>query len=112
MRVGAIDCGTNSIRLLIADVSDDERPLVDIVRRMRIVRLGEGVDRTGEFSPAALSRTFTACEEYADLLSAHPVTSLRFVATSASRDVSNRAAFVDGVRDRLGVELSPQIEVW
>ena len=103
VRVGAIDCGTNSIRLLIADVLPG-RPLVDVVREMRIVRLGEGVDRTGEFSAAALERTFAACDAYAALLAEHPVASLRFVATSASRDVSNREAFIAGVRERLGVE--------
>lgn len=107
VRVGAIDCGTNSIRLLIADLASEGTPLVDVVREMRIVRLGEGVDRTGEFSAAALGRVFEACDEYAALLDAHPVTALRFVATSASRDVSNRAAFVEGVRARLGVE--PQV---
>lgn len=103
MRVGSIDCGTNAIRLLIADVPADG-PLVDVVREMRIVRLGEGVDRTGEFSNEALARTFAAVDEYADLLRQYPVQALRFVATSASRDVRNRAAFVDGVRSRLGVE--------
>lgn len=102
MRVGAIDCGTNSIRLLIADV---EGPRLDeVVREMTVVRLGEGVDRTGAFSPAALERTFAACEEYAATLSDAGVERLRFVATSASRDVRNRAAFVDGVQARLGVE--------
>lgn len=106
MRVGAIDCGTNSIRLLIADVQG-AGPLRDVVRQMRIVRLGEGVDRTGEFSPAALERTFAAVDEYAELLRQSPVERLRFVATSASRDANNRQAFVDGVRERLGVE--PQV---
>ena len=102
MRVGAIDCGTNSIRLLIADV---EGPRLDeVVRVMTVVRLGEGVDRTGAFSPAALQRTFAACEEYAATIDGLGVERLRFVATSASRDVSNRAAFIDGVRERLGVE--------
>lgn len=102
MRVGAIDCGTNSIRLLIADLNGDA-PLVDVVREMRIVRLGEGVDRTGEFSAAALERTFAACDEYAAILADHPVSSLRFVATSASRDARNREVFVQGVKARLGV---------
>lgn len=101
--VGSIDCGTNAIRLLIADVAPDG-PLLDVVREMRIVRLGEGVDRTGEFSQPALVRTFAAADEYAQILSAHPVEALRFVATSASRDVTNRAEFVDGIRARLGVE--------
>lgn len=100
--VAAIDCGTNSIRLLIAEVPE-RGPLVEIVREMRIVRLGEGVDRTGEFAPEALARTFAACEEYAALIAEHGVISVRFVATSASRDVSNRDAFVQGVQQRLGI---------
>lgn len=102
MRVAAIDCGTNSIRLLIADV---DGPILDEVdRRMIIVRLGEGVDRTGAFSDAALERTFAACADYARVIRDLGAERVRFVATSASRDVSNRAAFVDGVRERLGVE--------
>ena len=102
MRVAAIDCGTNSIRLLIADV--DGSTLVERDRIMTIVRLGEGVDRTGSFSEAALERTFAACARYADVIGSHDVERTRFVATSASRDVSNREAFIDGVRERLGVE--------
>jgi exopolyphosphatase/guanosine-5'-triphosphate,3'-diphosphate pyrophosphatase len=78
--------------------------MVERARLMRIVRLGEGVDETGEFSPAALDRTFGAVEEYAAVVQELGVERLRFVATSASRDVSNRAVFVGGVRDRLGVE--------
>lgn len=103
MIVGSIDCGTNSIRLLIAEVPE-QGPLHDIVREMRTVRLGEGIDRTGEFAPQALARTFAAVDEYAALLDRHPVDRLRFVATSASRDARNRAQFIDGVRERLGVE--------
>lgn len=102
-RVGSIDCGTNSIRLLIADVPD-EGPLTDVVREMRTVRLGEGIDRTGEFTPQALDRTFAAVEEYAALVAEHPVERLRFVATSASRDARNRDVFIAGVSERLGVE--------
>ena len=101
MRVGAIDCGTNSIRLLVADV--DGPHLEEVVREMTIVRLGEGVDRTGAFSQAALDRTFAACEDYSATIEGLGVERLRFVATSASRDVSNRAAFVDGARERLGI---------
>ena len=104
-RVAAIDCGTNAIRLLIADVTNGA--VHDVVREMRTVRLGEGVDATGEFSSQALQRTFDACEEYAQLIAEHSEGTnvpLRFIATSASRDVSNRAAFVEGVRRRLGVE--------
>ena len=104
-RVAAIDCGTNSIRLLVADVDahGNETRMTDVDRRMIIVRLGEGVDRTGEFSPAALERTFAACREYAEVIEATGAQHIRFVATSASRDVSNRDRFVDGVREILGV---------
>ena len=105
-RVAAIDCGTNALRLLIADV-DVEGNLADVVRLMRTVRLGEGVDRTGEFSAAALDRTFGVCEEYAGLIAEHRVERSRFVATSASRDVSNREQFVDGVSSRMGI--SPEV---
>lgn len=101
MRVAAIDCGTNSIRLLIADIVGDQ--LTDVVRTMRVVRLGEGVDRTGEFSAGALERTFAACDDYAKLIAEHKPERIRFVATSASRDASNRDAFFQGVNDRLGV---------
>lgn len=101
-RVAAIDCGTNSIRLLVAEIS--EGALAEIDRQMVIVRLGEGVDRTGEFSPAALERTFAACDTYAEVITAADVQAVRFVATSASRDVSNRDEFIRGVRSRLGVE--------
>lgn len=102
MRVAAIDCGTNSIRLLIADITNGA--LTDVVRTMVIVRLGEGVDKTGEFSQAALERTFAAIETFAVLISEHQPELVRFVATSASRDVSNRDEFVDGVASRLGIE--------
>jgi exopolyphosphatase/guanosine-5'-triphosphate,3'-diphosphate pyrophosphatase len=100
--VAAIDCGTNAVRLLIAHL-DGER-LVEHVRLMRIVRLGEGVDRTGAFSDDALARTFAALDEYAAVIKGQEVEDVRFVATSASRDVSNRGAFVAGVLARLGVE--------
>lgn len=103
-RVAAIDCGTNSIRLLIADVDTASGRLVDVVRLMETVRLGENVDSTGEFSAAALQRTFAACETYAAHIAAADVAAVKFVATSASRDVSNRQEFVDGVFARLGVE--------
>ena len=102
VRVAAIDCGTNSIRLLIADITNGT--LTDVVRTMVIVRLGEGVDKTGEFSQAALERTFAAIETFAELISKHQPEQVRFVATSASRDVSNRDEFVDGVASRLGIE--------
>ena len=78
--------------------------MTELDRQMRIVRLGQGVDRTGAFHPDALQRTFAVCEEYADLIAQHAPERQRFVATSASRDVSNRDAFVDGVRARLGLD--------
>lgn len=97
----AIDCGTNALRLLIAQC--DDGVITDVVREMRTVRLGEGVDAHGRFTVAAVSRTFAACEEYAALLRAHPVHALRFVATSAARDVRNRDELFAGVHARLGV---------
>ncbi|MBQ1083952.1 MULTISPECIES: Ppx/GppA phosphatase family protein [unclassified Nocardiopsis] len=109
--VAAIDCGTNSIRLLIADVvflGDDEVQVVDVDRRMEIVRLGQGVDETGAFAPEALERTFEALRGYAETIEAHGIElgpdAVRMVATSATRDASNRQEFVDGVREILGVE--------
>lgn len=105
-RVAAIDCGTNSIRLLIADIdrSNGSAKLTDVVREMRVVRLGEGVDATGELAPAALDRTFAATADYARLIREHGAGAVRFVATSASRDARNRQVFVDGIRGLLGVE--------
>ena len=102
-RVAAIDCGTNSIRLLIADVDTATGALVDRDRRMEIVRLGEGVDRTGRLADAALERTFAACAVYASAIEAAEVEAVRFVATSASRDADNREDFVSGVLERIGV---------
>ena len=95
-RAAAIDCGTNAIRLLILDVDPGSGRAVDVVRELRIVRLGEGVDRTGEFAAAALERTFAACREYADLLARAGHPPLRFVATAAARDARNRAVFAEG----------------
>ena len=105
-RVAAIDCGTNSIRLLIADVerSSGTVKLTDVLREMRVVRLGQGVDATGELAPEALERTFTATADYARLIREHGAGAVRFVATSASRDARNRQVFVDGIRGLLGVE--------
>ncbi|WP_067799940.1 Ppx/GppA phosphatase family protein [Actinomadura formosensis] len=110
-RVAAIDCGTNAVRLLIADIvpGEDGGSLTDVERRMEIVRLGEGVDETGRLSPAALERTFTAMRGYAELIERHgsgagrdPIKT-RVVATSATRDAANRADFVRGVVDIFGV---------
>lgn len=103
MRVAAIDCGTNSLRLLIADVGDDGA-LTDVHREMRVVRLGQGVDATGRLADEALERTFAATEDYAALIRDAGAERVRFVATSATRDAQNRQVFVDGIRERLGVE--------
>ncbi len=103
-RVAAIDCGTNSIRLLIADVDATTGGLDDVVRRMEIVRLGEDLDRTGSLSQSALDRTLSAVDDYAGVIRQHDVERVRFIATSATRDARNRSVFVDAVRERLGVE--------
>lgn len=101
-RVAAIDCGTNSVRLLVADV--DGSRLVDVVRRMEIVRLGQGVDRTGRFAAEALERTFAALRSFASDLERCGSPPVRMVATSATRDAANREEFVTGVREILGVD--------
>ncbi|MFV8173504.1 exopolyphosphatase [Mycolicibacterium peregrinum] len=90
-RVGAIDCGTNSIRLLVADLVDGK--LRDVHREMRVVRLGQGVDATGQFAPEALARTESALADYVALMAEHAVTAVRMVATSAARDAGNRDEF-------------------
>jgi exopolyphosphatase/guanosine-5'-triphosphate,3'-diphosphate pyrophosphatase len=97
MTVAAIDCGTNTIKLLIGDLPDVA------VRELRMVRLGQGVDRTGRLGDEALERAFAAIEEYAALVAAHDVARLRFCATSATRDSANAQEFSDGVFARLGV---------
>ena len=99
-RVAAIDCGTNSIRLLIADL--DGSRLLDLHREMRIVRLGQGVDATGQFAPNALARTRAALVDYAALLDRFEVGKVRMVATSATRDAANRDEFFDMTADVLG----------
>jgi exopolyphosphatase/guanosine-5'-triphosphate,3'-diphosphate pyrophosphatase len=103
-RVAAIDCGTNSIRLLVADLDVQASTLTDVDRRMEIVRLGQDVDRTGRLAAEALARTFAACDRYADVVRRAGAERVRFVATSATRDVPNRDEFAAGVRDRFGVE--------
>jgi exopolyphosphatase / guanosine-5'-triphosphate,3'-diphosphate pyrophosphatase len=104
MKVAAVDCGTNSLRLLIAE-SEPEGGLVDLDRQTEIVRLGQGVDATGEFHPDALKRTFTVTERYAKLITnaGVPTDKIHFVATSASRDAKNRDEFFEGIESRLGV---------
>jgi len=97
--IAAIDCGTNTIKLLIGDLPDVA------VRESRMVRLGQGVDRTGRLADEALARAFAAIDEYAALIAAHEVPSsrIRFCATSATRDAANASVFSDGVHARLGV---------
>ncbi len=99
-RVAAIDCGTNSLRLLIAEPG--AAGLVDVVRVMRIVRLGQGVDDTGMLHPDALARTEAVLTEYAEMISASGASAVRMVATSAVRDAGNRAAFDAMVLGSLG----------
>jgi exopolyphosphatase/guanosine-5'-triphosphate,3'-diphosphate pyrophosphatase len=104
VRVAAIDCGTNSIRLLITDVDPERGTASELDRRMEIVRLGQGVDATGQFAPEALQRTFAACDQYAEAIKQLGAERIRFVATSATRDASNRDEFIAGVRARFGVD--------
>ena len=103
-RVGAIDCGTNTIKLLVADLDPATGQEQTRVREMRIVRLGQDVDRTGRLADEAVERTLAAVDEYAEVLREHDVSRIRFCATSATRDSSNAAEFRAAVRDRLGVE--------
>jgi exopolyphosphatase / guanosine-5'-triphosphate,3'-diphosphate pyrophosphatase len=103
VRVAAVDCGTNSLRLLIADVDPRAARLTDTERRMEIVRLGQGVDATGRLAPEALTRTFRVLEDYAGAIQRASATRVRMVATSATRDASNSAEFVAGVTRILGV---------
>jgi exopolyphosphatase/guanosine-5'-triphosphate,3'-diphosphate pyrophosphatase len=110
VRVGAIDCGTNSLRLLIADIDRRSGRLTDVLRRMEIVRLGHGVDRTGVLAPDALARTLAMTREYAQQCREYAVHNIRFVATSASRDASNSDEFVAGVREAFGdLDVVPQV---
>ena len=102
-RVAAIDCGTNSIRLLIADISGEK--FTEVLRDMEIVRLGQGVDQTKSFHPDAIDRTLLAVEKFKGLLAGKGVEKIRFCATSATRDAINRQLFIDGVRKILGVEV-------
>jgi exopolyphosphatase/guanosine-5'-triphosphate,3'-diphosphate pyrophosphatase len=101
-RVAAIDCGTNSIRLLVADVSGDQ--LTDVIREMEVVRLGQGVDRTGRLAPEAIERTRIALASYASAIRESGAERVRMVATSASRDASNAADFRAMVLGTLGAE--------
>ena len=107
MRVAAIDCGTNSIRLLVADLGSGNAgasTLTDVRRETRIVRLGQDVDRTGRLAAEALERTRVALADYAATLSEAGAERVRLVATSATRDAQNRADFVAMVRGELGID--------
>jgi exopolyphosphatase/guanosine-5'-triphosphate,3'-diphosphate pyrophosphatase len=102
-RVAAIDCGTNSIRLLIADIAGDN--FKEVLRTMEIVRLGQGVDQNKAFHPDAIARTLKAVELFRDQIASKGVEKIRFCATSATRDATNRNLFIDGVSEILGVEV-------
>lgn len=109
-RVAAIDCGTNSIRLLVADATplpNGRVALDDLIREMRIVRLGQGVDQTGRLDDAAIERTLDAVAQYRDLIRESGADAVRFVGTSAMRDASNGAPLLEAVHQILGV--SPEI---
>ena len=106
-RVAAVDCGTNTIKLLVADLDAATGAEHELVREMRMVRLGQDVDRTGRLADEALARTFAAIDEYAAIVAAHDVDEIRFCATSAARDADNAAEFAAGVEARLGVR--PQV---
>ena len=102
--MAAVDCGTNTIKLLVADLDPATGEEVEHVRETRMVRLGQGVDRTGRLADEALARVFAAVEEYAAIVEEHHVDAIRFCATSAARDASNAGVFTAGVAQRLGVE--------
>ena len=102
-RVAAVDCGTNSLRLLVADVDPGRAELTDVIRRMEIVRLGQGVDETGRLAPEALARTMAVLQDYADVIAGSGAQAVRMVATSATRDAGNAAEFVRMVKEVLGV---------
>jgi exopolyphosphatase/guanosine-5'-triphosphate,3'-diphosphate pyrophosphatase len=98
----AIDCGTNTIKLMVATLGPDGAQVHE--REVRMVRLGQAVDRTGRLADEALARAFAAIDEYAVLIRRHPVERIRFCATSAARDASNGEVFAAGVRERLGID--------
>jgi exopolyphosphatase/guanosine-5'-triphosphate,3'-diphosphate pyrophosphatase len=109
-RVGAVDCGTNSIRLLVADVDPATGALTEVTRQMEIVRLGQGVDATGRIAPEAMERTLAAARGYADTCRGAGCASVRFVATSASRDAENAAEFTAGVAEAFaGFGVVPEV---
>jgi exopolyphosphatase/guanosine-5'-triphosphate,3'-diphosphate pyrophosphatase len=102
MRVAAIDCGTNSLRLLIADI--DGNSFREVHRDMQVVRLGQGVDQNKAFAPEAIERTLAMTQQYASVIRGKGVDRLRFCATSATRDATNRDLFIDGIQKILGIK--------
>ena len=102
-QVAVIDCGTNSIRLLIAEISGSN--FKEVIRTMEIVRLGQGVDENKAFHPDAIARTLTAVKSFKEIINKNKVDKIRFCATSATRDAMNRNLFIDGVRDILNVQV-------
>jgi exopolyphosphatase/guanosine-5'-triphosphate,3'-diphosphate pyrophosphatase len=103
MRLASMDVGTNSTRLLVADVAGG-RIRRQLDREMVITRLGKGVDRTRRFDPGALARTLEVVGDYAATCKRRGVEAVRVAATSATRDAANRQEFLDGVRSLVGVE--------
>ena len=102
-QVAVIDCGTNSIRLLIAETSGST--IKEVIRTMEIVRLGQGVDENKAFHPDAINRTLLAVKSFKEIIDKNKVDRIRFCATSATRDASNRNIFIDGVRDILNIQV-------
>jgi exopolyphosphatase/guanosine-5'-triphosphate,3'-diphosphate pyrophosphatase len=102
-QVAVIDCGTNSIRLLIAEISGSN--FKEVIRTMEIVRLGQGVDENKAFHPDAINRTLSAVKSFKEIIDENKVDKIRFCATSATRDAMNRNLFIDGVRDILNVQV-------
>jgi len=102
-QVAVIDCGTNSIRLLIAEISGTT--FKEVIRTMEIVRLGQGVDENKAFHPDAINRTLLAVKSFKEIIDKNKVDKIRFCATSATRDAMNRNLFIDGVRDILNVQV-------
>ncbi len=102
-QVAVIDCGTNSIRLLITEISGSN--FKEVIRTMEIVRLGQGVDENKAFHPDAIARTLTAVKSFKEIIYKNKVDKIRFCATSATRDAMNRNLFIDGVRDILNVQV-------
>lgn len=101
-RLAAVDCGTNSIRLLVSDYDPASDTFTELVRDMRIIRLGEGVDATGRISEGAIERARAALTEFVEIMKHHDVTAVRMVATSATRDAENRADFLNMTAELLG----------